>query len=200
MAEAPNKTTEDQRPKRIGERPVGISGIISITAYLIIFSGFLLYSIIQFWPTLPPSGGANPVQSVTFLFSTFSISDEIRSVLIVTLSGALGSLVHALRSFYKYVGNRKLVWSWLAMYIMLPFVGATLGLVFYLIIRGGFFPQATTKETSPYGFMAMAALAGLFSEQTILKLKKVAETLLTEPEKGENHLPETQEDIKGKTP
>lgn len=79
------------------------------------------------------------------------------------------------------------------MYIMLPFVGATLGFVFYLIIRGGFFPQTAAKDTSPYGFMAMAALAGLFSEQAILKLKEVAETLLAKPEKGKNRISEKQE-------
>ena len=96
------------------------------------------------------------------------------------------------------------------MYIMLPFVGATLGLVLYLIILGGFFAsQATTQQTNPFGFMAMAALAGLFSEQAILKLKTVAETLLTEAETMKNSLPknqkgteskEKQADSKGKQP
>jgi hypothetical protein len=40
MAEATNKATQEQKPVKIGERPVGIAGIIPITAYLIIFSGF----------------------------------------------------------------------------------------------------------------------------------------------------------------
>ena len=75
------------------------------------------------------------------------------------------------------------------MYIMLPFVGATLGLILYLVIRGGFFStQATVQQTSPFGFMALAALAGLFSEQAVLKLKEVAETLLKKPEEGKDSI------------
>ncbi|MDL1938664.1 MAG: hypothetical protein HUU09_00650 [Candidatus Jettenia caeni] len=192
MAGISDKTTEDQELKKIGDKPVGIIGIASTMAYLIIFSGLLLYGIITLWPSR--SNELNPDRTVTFLFSVFSIKipNELCAILIVTLSGALGSLVHALRSFYKYVGNRELVWSWLAMYIMLPFIGATLGLLFYLIIRGGFFPHAETGETSPFGFMAMAALAGLFSEQAILKLKEVSETLLTKPEKGKDRITEKQ--------
>ena len=34
---------------------------------------------------------------------------------IAILSGALGSLLHSLRSLYWYAGNRKLVWSWAVM-------------------------------------------------------------------------------------
>lgn len=248
MAEISDKTTEWQKLGRIGEKPVGIAGIASIMAYLIIFSVVLLYSIITFWPgpshanrpnhnpanlekanetntdpaTTEKTNGANNKQQnsneknggsserlISFLFfSPFLISDEMSTVLIITLSGALGSLVHALRSFYKYVGNRELVWSWLSMYVMLPFIGATLGLLFYLIIRGGFFPQAGTEEISPFGFMAMAALSGLFSEQAILKLKEVSETLLAKPEKGKDRLTkkqgddapeEKQEEAKGET-
>lgn len=194
MAESHQKATVGQEDNRIGKKPVTTAGIISMMAYLIIFSGFLLYSIILFWPSLPLSEAANSNQSITFLFSTFSITGEKSTILIVIFSGALGSLVHTLRSFYRYVGNRELVWSWLAMYIMLPFVGATLGLVFYLIVRGGFFTsQVTAQQTNPFGFMAMSALAGLFSEQTILKLKQVAETLLTNREVGKNPISDEQQ-------
>ena len=73
------------------------------------------------------------------------------------------------------------------MYVLLPFVGAALGLVFYLVIRGGFFStQASVDETSPFGFAALAALVGMFSEQAVLKLKEVAETLLSKPAQGKD--------------
>jgi hypothetical protein len=84
----------------------------------------------------------------------------------VILAGALGSLIHAVRSVYWYVGNRELVWSWLAKYVVLPFLGAALAVVFYFVIRGGFFsPQAGFEQTSPFGFAALAAMVGMFSEQ-----------------------------------
>jgi hypothetical protein len=106
-------------------------------------------------------------------------------LLIVILAGALGSLVHTVRSVYWYIGNRTLKWSWLAKYILQPFAGSALAVIFYVVVRGGFFsPQTTFENTSPFGFAALAALVGLFSEQAVLKLKRVAETVLERPAPG----------------
>lgn len=120
----------------------------------------------------------------------FTIADEVRLLLIVMLAGALGSLVHGIRSFYWYIGNRELIWSWLGKYLIQPFAGTALAVVFYLVVRGGFFsPQAGFKQTSPFGFAALAALVGLFSEQAVLKLKEVAETILAKPNRGKDTAP-----------
>jgi phosphatidylglycerophosphate synthase len=121
----------------------------------------------------------------------FEVWDEVRLLWIVILAGALGSLVHALRSVYWYVGNRSLVWSWTGKYILMPFSGSALAVVFYFVIRGGFFsPQAGFSQTSPFGFAALSAMVGLFSEQAVLKLKQVAETVLSRPEKGADSQPQ----------
>lgn len=184
---------------QVGATPVPLIGIILLTVYLILFSIFLIYSLVIFWPLPSPTEGSaqvSPSVIVTFLFWQFSsISGEIQLLLIVTLAGALGSMVHALRSLYWYVGHRKLMWSWALKYILLPFVGATMGLVFYVIVRSGFFsPQATVnKDISPYGFAALAIMAGLFSEQAVEKLRQVATTLLAEAPKGENHVESTEQ-------
>jgi hypothetical protein len=76
------------------------------------------------------------------------------------------------------------------MYILLlPFVGSTLGLVFYFVIRGGFFsPEATTEPTSPFGFAALSGLVGMFSEEAMEKLQYVAETLLAPTPAGADHV------------
>ncbi len=183
-----------------GEGIVGRIGIVLIMAYLILLFIFLLYSLIQFWPFPTSAGTSNSSLPLTFPWSFLSISnknvEEIRVLLFVALAGAMGSLVHALRSFYIYVGNRELKWSWLAMYILLPFIGATLGLVFYLIIRGGLLsPQLTTAgQINSFGFAALAALVGLFSNQAIHKLKEVAETTLSKPEKEKDTI-STKSDI-----
>jgi len=181
---------------QVGASPVGPMGIVLIMTYLILFSILLLYGLLQFWPPPISAEGSAPASSpVTFLLWRFSISDEIRLLLIVALAGALGGLVHALRSFYWYVGNRKLVRSWLPMYILLPLVGTTLGLIFYLVIRGGFFSsQATAQQTSPFGFAALASLVGLFSQQAVLKLKEVAETLWFKPQPGADAQPQEKEE------
>ena len=104
--------------------------------------------------------------------------------LIVMLCGSMGSLLHALRSFYWYTGNRALKWSWAGMYVTLPFAGALIAMVFYLIIRGGLASTAP-NVTSAYGYAALGTLVGLFSEQAILQLKQIAEKILAKPEPGD---------------
>lgn len=115
--------------------------------------------------------------------------DEDRLLIIVLLAGALGSLIHGLRSFVFYVGSRRAVWSWSAYYIALPFIGAGLAFIFYLVIRGGFFSTgATVENTSPVGFAAVAALIGMFTEQAVQKLRKISDSVLSPAEKGKDHI------------
>src|SRR4029453_15407929 len=133
-------------------------------------------------PTPTPSAERSPIAIFGW---KFEIWDEVRLLLIVILAGALGSLVHTVRSVYWYIGNRTLKWSWLAKYILQPFAGSALAVIFYVVVRGGFFsPQTTFANTSPFGFAALAAMVGLFSEQAVLKLKRVAETVLERPAPG----------------
>jgi IPT/TIG domain len=104
-------------------------------------------------------------------------------VWMVILAGALGGLVHALRSFVWYVGQRELVWSWVAMYVLLPFTASALGFVFFLIIRAGLYqPSGGTS----FLLVGLAALVGMFSTQAAEKLKKVAEGIFTETPRGKD--------------
>jgi hypothetical protein len=62
---------------------------------------------------------------------------------------------------------------------------------FYFIVRGGFFSSSAPVETtSPFGFIALSALVGLFSPQATLKLKDIAETVFAKPGPGEDHKPQ----------
>lgn len=129
-------------------------------------------------------------QTLTKLFwvMPLCLSDEERLFLIVMFSGALGGLVHSLRSFYWYAGNRKLVLSWAGFYVTLPILGATLATVFYVVVRGGFFsPQSEISDTSPFGFAALAALVGMFTEQAVEKLKRIMESTFADAPKGKDH-------------
>lgn len=129
------------------------------------------------------------VGALRYMGRCLCVYDEDRLLIIVMLTGALGALVHAFRSLSWYIGNRQAVMSWMAMYIMLPFLGAGLAVVFYLVIRGGFFsPTSTVDATSPFGFAALAALIGMFTEPAVIKLRKVATTIFEPPEKGKDHV------------
>lgn len=143
-------------------------------------------------PTATPSPASSVCgdQTLTKLFwrMPLCLSDEERLFLIVMFSGALGGLVHSLRSFYWYAGNRKLVLSWAGFYVTLPILGATLATVFYVVVRGGFFsPQSEISDTSPFGFAALAALVGMFTEQAVEKLKRIMESTFADAPKGKDH-------------
>jgi hypothetical protein len=170
---------------------VGAAGTVALMLYLLGSVVLLLYCLIQFWPSPTPAGGSEPTAIPAKLFWwQVVVSDEVRLLLIVALSGALGALVHTLRSLYWYVGNRALKYAWVPMYVMTPMVGLTLGLVFYLVFRGGLFSsQATVQTTSPFGFAAMAALVGMFSDQAAEKLKQAASMLLADAPTGADHAP-----------
>jgi hypothetical protein len=174
---------------------VSLWGTIAITLYLILVTLILGYAVLAFWPADLSSAGQD-VQSteVTFLGGTFRVFGEVRVLVLISLIGALGAQLRCIRSLYWYIGNRKLVWSWTVMYILLPFVGAILGMIFYFVIRAGFFsPSATIQDANPIGFIALAALAGMFSEQAVLKLKEVAETLLDKPPAGSDAVPQEKD-------
>jgi hypothetical protein len=193
-----------------GSSCVGVPGIVAILTYLAGLAAFLLYVLIVLLPIPSPAGLAPPAQSgaprqtiqqesseptdITLFAVTWKMSDEERLLILVITAGALGSLIHALRSAYWYVGNRNLVRSWLPKYLLLPFCGAILAVLFYFIVRGGFFsPGAGSAHTSPFGFCAFAGLVGLFSEQAVLKLKQVAETVFMTAERGKDANPPTVE-------
>jgi hypothetical protein len=151
--------------------------ITLVTIYYILLGSLLISNLVAIWPA-DLEATASATERVRFLFRTMAVTNEIRMFLIVTMTGALGSLVHGFRSLFWYVGNRAYVNSWTLMYLFLPFVGSTLSLIFYLVLRGGLFsPQASVAATSPFGFAGIAGLVGMFSNQAALKLQEVAESI-----------------------
>ena len=136
----------------------------------------------------PPDYSAIP--KCVYLFTRdVAIWDEQRLLFMVLLAGALGALVHTLRSLSIYIGNRKLRRSWVPYYLLMPFGGAAIALIFYLVIRGGFFaPSTDFKDTNAFAFTALAALVGLFSQSAIEKLKRIAETIFERPEPQKDSL------------
>ena len=195
--ESKTKATKEKRTgggapdeKGWGEDNVGGFWIATIAGYFIIFFIFLLLSLFAFWPT--KTDGTSPTfVEVIYLGSPIKISAEVQLLILVALAGAIGSLVHTIRSFAWYAGQRKLVWSWITRYVLQPFVGSALGLIFYFVIRGGFFStNAGVNETLPFSFIAVAGLVGMFAEPAVLKLKQVAETLFAKPEPGKEASPQ----------
>jgi hypothetical protein len=109
----------------------------------------------------------------------------------IIAGGALGSLIHSLRSFWWYAGNRELRWSWVPMYICSPFVGAALALLVCLLVRGGAIQlkasddQSGDVSTIMYT-IGLAGLIGMFSELAAWKLRETAISLFGKPPRGKD--------------
>jgi hypothetical protein len=109
---------------------------------------------------------------------------EIRLLLIVIISGALGSYIHSATSFVDFVGNRTITSSWVWWYILRTFIGMALSVVLYFVVRAGFISiNASSADINPFGFAAIAGMAGMFSKQAMEKLREVFDNLF-KTEKG----------------
>jgi hypothetical protein len=189
QAKQKTSTTHNAETLAVWDKLVSPACAVAMTAYLIILTILLLYAIPQFWPSpLLSKDAAKPVE---FFYWDIAISVELRLLFVVVFAGALGGQIHALRSFASYVGNRKLKVSWLMRYFLMPFVAASLALVFYFVIRAGFFTANTaTQNMNVYGFAGLAGLVGLFSTMAVNKLRRMALELLGPLEKEEDRLRE----------
>lgn len=157
--------------------------------YLIVICVILTFLLYTLWPsTIKDQDGKMVFDQTWKIFCcTTWIFDEARLILIVLLAGALGSYIHAATSFVSFVGTRSLEKSWLWWYVMRPFIGAALALLFYFVIRGGFLSTGTDASAiSIFGIAGLAGLVGMFSKNAIDKLREVFETLFkTEKGKGD---------------
>jgi hypothetical protein len=184
----------------IGEKFVGRVPMFLLVALLLLGALFTLLQLFIFWPTAldPPAAGTaaggeagelTPQKEVHYLgLWEFTLSTEVVFFLIVGCSGALGGLIHAVRSVSIYVGTRTLRWSWVAYYLLLPLVGVLGGTLFYVILRAGLFsPSTEVEQASPFGFAAVAGLVGLFSQQAMEKLRDLAGQIFTPTRPLEDH-------------
>jgi hypothetical protein len=97
---------------------------------------------------------------------------------------------HVLRSFFKYVGERNLIWSWMPQYVLIPALGAILATISYILLRAGLIGTGTAagQEGNIWGFAAVATLVGLFTSQAAAKLKDVFEIVLAPSKPGSESL------------
>ncbi len=116
------------------------------------------------------------------------ISADLRLLIIVGISAALGSVVHVATSFSTFVGNRTFAANWLWWYLLRPPIGIALAFVFYFAIRGGILtPSEQTANINVFGIAALAGLVGLFSKQASDKLEETFTNLFrTAPGSGDD--------------
>lgn len=172
-----------------GAKGVPRSGIIVLSGLAIALGIVALYSLGAFWPEAQQDESSTAMQSISWFGWHPSIDREKLFFLTVALAGGLGGLIHTIRSFTWYVGNRDLRWSWVPYNLLLPVVGSLAATVFYLVLRAGLFsPSTSVEQASPFGFAAIAILAGLFSPQAFEKLRLIAADIFAESPTGKDHI------------
>lgn len=108
----------------------------------------------------------------------FEVTLDARLLMLVMVAGGLGSFVHTAKSFGDFVGNEKLMSSWIWWYILKPFIGMILATIFYLVIRGGFLSVGNDAgNLNLYSITAMACMAGMFAKQATDKLSEIFDAL-----------------------
>ncbi|MCU0371174.1 MAG: hypothetical protein MUC31_07145, partial [Bacteroidales bacterium] len=152
--------------------------------YHVVMAVILTFFIFMLWPnSISEDGKLIFEKTWKFFGAEFPIQDEGRLILLVLLAGALGSYVHSATSFVDFTGNNALKRSWLWWYILRPFIGAVLALLFYFVVRGGFLSTgADASSVSLYGVTAIAGLVGMFSKKATDKLKEVFDSLFRSKE------------------
>ncbi|MCU1266574.1 MAG: hypothetical protein JWM21_2892 [Acidobacteria bacterium] len=194
-------------PKSESQNQIGVFWASLLGLYLVVMSITLSYMLYNLWPPqvrkVPPAAQTNTRAAADTDSASSQQNDtktaaeevlppvilfrgalylhhsvEVRLLLLAMLAGALGSFIHAGTSFADYVGNRKLGGNWIWWYLLRPFIGMTLALIFYFVVRGGFIsPSAGGGDMNPFGIAAMAGLVGMFSKQAIDKLNEVFNSL-----------------------
>jgi len=163
--------------------------IAAIGIYQVVLALLLMAVLFVLWPERTSKGDLAWVP-LTLEIGDWKrpVGDDARLILVVLCTGALGSYVHAATSFASYVGNNRLVLTWAWWYVLRPFIGMALALIFYFVVRGGLLSTgAASNELSVFGVAAVAGLVGMFSKQATDKLRELFDNLFrTEQGKGDD--------------
>ncbi len=155
--------------------------IVILTFYLLSLFFLLVHFFLELWlhPMTTSAGVAQSTENVKVFWKiSLSITEEIRLMLIAAIMGALGSYVHSAAAFITHTGNRDFDCSWVAWYLLLPFISSGMALIFYLAVRGMFFSfSASTEGLNAFGVAALGGIVGMFSKEATVKLRDLFQDL-----------------------
>ncbi len=158
------------------ENRVKTISVILISLYLITLAFFSICALVGILDTESENG---TVDMRICLFD-LTVSKEMQMILIAAVMGLLGSLIYCITSFTSYIGSNRFVARWTLWYLLRPIIGIPLAIILYLALRGGVLTWGSDVESiNQYGIAAICGLVGMFSRQTIDKLREVFENLFS---------------------
>jgi hypothetical protein len=140
--------------------------------------------------------GANAPKGAEQASAKEGEAGELTFLLIALLAGVLGGSAGGLSSLMDFRGERRLFRSWALWYFAQPLVAGMIAVIFYMVVRAGFFSTETSLQgVNVFGIAAFSALVGLFTDDATTKLSEVFKTIFastTKPREGALH-PETKD-------
>jgi hypothetical protein len=168
----------------VGSKYVGRAWTFVLALLNVVLASALLVSLLALWPGSLSATSSAPLTHV-LLGIQVRMSPDTNVMVIAAIAGALGGVLHSLRSMAAYIGSRQFKWSWSFYYLSLPIVAAILALIFYFVVRGGLVsPQGVTGDINPYGIAAISGLVGLFTGQAAGMLQKIFEAIFSSSPTG----------------
>jgi len=155
---------------------MGRGWTMALGLYHVVVGLLILYLLLQVWPMNIGPDAEEDFRTINLFwgFLRLELYPERQLLLLVMLSGALGSYVHAATSFANFTGAKKLKKSWRWWYALRPLIGVALASGFYLATRAGFFSvSSNTQDLNLIGFAAGSFIVGMFSKQATQKLSEM---------------------------
>lgn len=194
----------NQKPCALSE-PASTQLIVALGAYLVGLSVIVMLALPICWRMVEAAiyeSGASP--PYTTIVTTLGLEDffsvnlakttdgkmgrvllpDTIALTMVLLCGMFGGLIHSIRSYYYHVIRGSLRKSQATKYILRPFTGAIIAAVFYFALRAGLGSSAddsALKGNSLVFYCGIAGLVGMFTDQTVAKLKRIAEAIFSTP-------------------
>lgn len=103
--------------------------------------------------------------------------DEDRLLVLCALLGAAMGSVHSLASIAVHAGKGNLGAPWVIFYLCRPFTGLGIALVTCLALMSGVGGFQVDYKTDPRPLLTWSALAGLYSQPALDKLRELFDTL-----------------------
>jgi len=129
---------------------------------------------------------------VTWIGPDFTADAVSSALVLASIGGVTGSLVHAGHLLSRRVGRRTFESSYLTWYLLRPMLSALLGMAFVAVVRGGLlaFSSKGTDGSTPVLAFAIGALAGLFLDTVLQKLRAILGATAVDAKASEQSPPE----------
>lgn len=96
---------------------------------------------------------------------------------VVAMFSLLGGAVRSLAGLFQVLTGKAAKGVSLGWMAVRPFAGLAIALIVYVALRALLLPAGNIASANPYGYLAIAALIGFFTDAILLRLKSLSSPL-----------------------